>query len=85
MPQDIWQHLIQLAAALHRCDEHEFWGFTSLLTLCPSRPAITNPEHCLAYDVIAVHGVSEFELKVICVIGNSTIFLLVASFVMEKK
>ena len=50
MPQDIWQHLIQLAAALHRCDEHEFWGFTSLLTLCPSRPAITNPEHCLAYD-----------------------------------
>ena len=28
---------------------------------------------------------SELELKVICVIGNSTIFLLVASFVMEKR
>ena len=28
---------------------------------------------------------SELKLKVICVIGNSTIFLLVASFVMEKN
>ena len=41
--------------------------------------------------VIAVYGVdlrcynSELELRVICVIGNSTIFLLVASFVMEKN
>ena len=28
---------------------------------------------------------SELELRVICVIGNSTIFLLVASFVMGKN
>ena len=35
--------------------------------------------------VIAVYGASELELKVICVVGNSTIFLLVASFVMEKN
>ena len=35
--------------------------------------------------VIAVYGASELELKVICVIGNSTIFLLVASFLMEKN
>ena len=35
--------------------------------------------------VIAVYGASELELKVICVIGNSTIFLLVASFVMGEK
>ena len=35
--------------------------------------------------VIAVCGASELELKVICVIGKSTIFLLVASFIMEKK
>ena len=27
------------------------WGFTSLLTMSPSHPAITNPEQCLAYDV----------------------------------
>ena len=26
------------------------WGFTSLLTLSPSHPIITNPEHCLTYD-----------------------------------
>ena len=45
----IWQHWIQLAAAVHRCNEHELRGFTSLLTLSPSRPAITNPEHCRAY------------------------------------
>ena len=32
-----------------------------------------------------VYGASELELKVICVIGNSTIFLLVAGFVMEKN
>ena len=35
--------------------------------------------------VITVYGVSELELKVICVIGKSTIFLLVVSFVMKKK
>ena len=35
--------------------------------------------------IIALYGASELELKVICVIGNSTIFLLVASFVMEKN
>ena len=35
--------------------------------------------------VITVYGASELDLKVICVIGNSTIFLLVASFVMKKK
>ena len=34
--------------------------------------------------IIAVYGTSELELKVICVMGNSTIFLLVANFVMEK-
>jgi hypothetical protein len=50
MPREtisIWQHWIQLAAAVHRCDEHELRGFTSLLTLSPS---LTNPEHYLAYD-----------------------------------
>ena len=35
--------------------------------------------------VIAVYGASELELKVVCVIGNSTIFLLVASFVIGKN
>ena len=35
--------------------------------------------------VIAVYGASELELKVIYVIDNSTIFLLVASFIMEKS
>ena len=34
--------------------------------------------------VIAVYDASELELKVIFVIGNNTIFLLVASFAMEK-
>ena len=32
-----------------------------------------------------VYGASELELKVICVIGKSTIFLLVTSFVIEKN
>ena len=35
--------------------------------------------------IIAVYGARELELKVICVIGKSTIFLLVASFAMEKN
>ena len=64
---------------VHQGDEYELRGFTSLLTLSPSCPAITNPEHCLVY------GAREVELKVICVIGNSTVFLLVASFVIEKN
>ena len=54
------------------------------LAKSPSCSAIPNPEQCRAYVVISVYGASELELKVICVIGNSTIFLLVASFVMEK-
>ena len=88
MPQETYLHLVtldSLAAAVHQCDEHEFRRFTSLLTLFPSHPAITNPEPYLAYDVIAVYDFSEHELKVIFVISNSTIFLLVASFVMEKN
>ena len=40
---------------------------------------------CSLWCVIAVYSTSELELKVICVIGNSTIFLLVDSFVMEKN
>ena len=75
---------------MHRCDEYELRGFTSLLTLSPSRPAIGNPEHCRAYVALLqsrawIYGASELESKVNCVIGNSAIFLLVASFVMEKK
>ena len=62
------------------------WGFASLLTQSPSRPAITNPEHLSnLWCIIAVYSDDELELKVIRVIGNSTIFLLVASFVMEKN
>ena len=48
-PISIWQYWTQLAAAVHRCDEYELRGFTSLLTLSPSHPANTNPEHCRAY------------------------------------
>ena len=44
------EHWIQPATAVHRCNKHELQGFASLLTLSPSRPTITNPEHCLAYD-----------------------------------
>ena len=40
---------------------------------------------CSLWYVIAIYSASELELKVICVIGNSTIFLLAASFVMEKN
>jgi hypothetical protein len=47
MPRETY---LYLAAAVHRCDEHELRGFTSLLTLSPSRPAIANPQHCLDYD-----------------------------------
>ena len=35
--------------------------------------------------IIAVYGASELELKVICVIANSTIFFLVASLMGKKK
>ncbi|KAJ9594589.1 hypothetical protein L9F63_027427, partial [Diploptera punctata] len=37
-------------ATVHRCDEHKLRGFTILLALSRSLPAITNPEHCLVYD-----------------------------------
>ena len=85
-PISIWQHWIQLEAAVHRCDEYELQRFTSLLTLSPSCPAIPNPEHLSSlWCIIAVYGASELELKMICVICNSTTFLLVASFVMEKN
>ena len=69
---------------MHRCDEYELRGFTSLLILSPSchpKPRTLSSLCC----VTAVYGASELELKVICVIGKSTIFLLVASFVMEKN
>ncbi|KAJ9596830.1 hypothetical protein L9F63_012086 [Diploptera punctata] len=46
----IWQHWIQLAETVHRCDEQELRGFTTWLTLSPCRPAVSNPEHCVAYD-----------------------------------
>ena len=45
------------------------------------KPRTTSSLWC----VIAVYGAGELELKVICIIGNNTMFLLVASFVMEKK
>ena len=49
-PISIWEHWIQLTAAVHRCDEHELRGFTSLLTLSPSHLANTHPEHYRAYE-----------------------------------
>ena len=56
-------------------------------TVSLPHPAITNPEPPRTMlslcCVIAVYGASELELKVICVIGNSTIFSL-ASFIRKK-
>ena len=49
------------------------------LSPCNHKPRTLSSLWC----VIAVYGASEHELKVICVIGNSTIFLLVASFIMD--
>ena len=54
---------------------------TVSLPLHHHKPRTLSSLWCL----ISVYSGSEIELKVICVIGNSTIFLLVASFVMEKK
>ena len=51
----------------------------------PPAPPIKPRRLSSLWCVIAVCGASELQLKVICVIGNSKIFLLVASFVMEKK
>ena len=81
MPRKAYLYL----AAVHRCDEYELQGFTSSLThsLPPRhhKPRTMSSLCC----VIAVYGTSELELKVICVTGNSTILLLVASSVMEKN
>ena len=60
-------------------DSQACYNISSLLP-CHYKPATMLNLCC----VIVVYGASELELKVICVIGNSTIFLLVASFVMEK-
>ena len=56
-------------------------AYTVSLPPCHRKPRTLSSLCC----VIAVYGASELELKVICIIGNSTIFLLVASFVMEKN
>ena len=47
-------------------------------TVSLSCPAITTQTMSSLCYVIAVYGASELELEVIYVIGNSTIFLLVA-------
>ena len=54
---------------------------TVSLPPCHPKPRTLSSLWC----IIAVYGTSELELKVMCVIGNSTIFMLVASFVMEKN
>ena len=86
-PISIRQYWIQLAAAVHWCDEHELQGFTSLLTLSLSCPAITNPEHCRAY-VASLQSMVPVNLNwksFVLLVTVLTIFLLVASFVMEKN
>ena len=59
------------------------YKFANTVSLPPHhhKPRILSSLWC----IIAVYCASELELKVICVIGNSTIFLLVASFVMGKN
>ena len=59
---------------------HKLANTVSLLPCLP-KPRTLSSLCC----VIAVYGASELELKVICVISSSTIFLLVASFVVEKN
>ena len=56
---------------------HKLANTVSLLPHHPKPRTLSN-----LCCIIAVYGASELELKVI---GNSTIFLLVASFVMEKN
>ena len=83
-PISIWQHWIQLATAVHRC--HNLWpvrriwvsGIHKLANTVSLLPRQYKPRTLLSLCcIIAVYGASELELKVICVIGNSTIFLLV--------
>ena len=78
----IWEHWIQLvAAAVHPCDEYELWGIHKLGNTVSLLPRHHKPRTLSSlWCAIAVYGASELELKVICVINNSTIF-----FVMEKN
>ena len=89
MPQETYLHLATLDSTDGSSAQmRRIWvaGIHQLANTSPSCPAILNPEHCRAYVcVIANYGASELELKVICVIGKSTIFLLVASFIMKKN
>ena len=74
-----WQQQCTDAANMS-CGDSQLVNTVSLPP-CHHKPRTLSSLSC----VIAVYNVSELELKVICVIGNSTIFLLVASFVMKKN
>ena len=89
MPQETYLHLATLdstggsSAQMQRIWAAGIQKLTNTVSLPPRHPKPrTKSSLCC---IIVVYGASELELKVICVIGNSTIFLLVASFVMEKK
>ena len=92
MPWETYLHLATLDSTDgNSAQMRRIWvvGIHKLANTVSLPPCQYKPEHCWTYDATLqstamVYGASEFELKVICVIGNSTIFLLVASVIMEK-
>ena len=89
MPQETYIHLATLdstggsSAQMRRIWVVGIHKLANTVSLPPRQPKPRTLSSLCC--VISVYGASELELKVICVIGKSTIFLLVASFVMEKK
>ena len=89
MPQETYLYLARLdSTGSNSALMRQIWvaGIHKLANTVSLPPRHQKPRTLSSlWCVIAVYGTNELELKVICVIGNSTIFLLVASFVMEKN
>ena len=84
MPRETYLHLATLdSTGGSSAQMRRIWvaGIHKLVSAPHPKPRTLSSLCC----VIAVYCDSELELKVICVIGKSTIFLLVAGFVMEKN
>ena len=84
----LWETYLYLATLASTGNSSALWvvGIHKLSNTVSFLPRHHKPRTLSSlWCIIAIYVASELELKVIYVIGNSTIFLLVASFVMEKN
>ena len=89
MPWETYLHLATLnSTGSSSAQMQRIWGagihkLANTVSLPPHHPKPRTLSSLCC--VISVYSDSELELNVICVISNSTIFLLVASFIIKKK